>query len=196
MAQERKGPGEKGKLLCHRVLLTNRSTVKHPHCPSMGSSTLRSRVLERRAGRVWDSPPPPDQGPKICFAQPPGSRMYAPGQTLTQPAPPRAQQKCLVPGPWAQALGPPFVIGDRSAWLWAGPEAPSRKLSDSAPTELPGRPGQAVKGQKKKAQKASPRSLSVLAAGINSGRKGNGSVTLRETTFANTPPSSWFAQTV
>lgn len=49
---KRKGPGEKGKLSCQRVLLTNRSRVRHPHCPSKGRSTLRSEDLERRAGRV------------------------------------------------------------------------------------------------------------------------------------------------
>lgn len=76
----------------------------------------------------------------------------------------------LSAGPWAQALGPPFVTGDRSAWLWAGPEAPSRKLSDSAPAELPGRAGQAVKGQKKRKRQAHGDCLSWQRESIADGK--------------------------
>lgn len=46
-----KGPGEKGKLSSHRVLLIG------PHGGQKGSSTLKSGVPERRAGSVHPTLP-------------------------------------------------------------------------------------------------------------------------------------------
>lgn len=135
---KRKGPGEKGKLSCQRVLLTNRSRVRPPHFPSKGCSALRSQDLERRAGRVHPVLPAFARSKYVSRSRS-GPGCVPQGRPRHTLRPPRAQQKSLVPGPWPQAPGPPFATGEPSAWLWAGPEAPSRKVSDSAPAKLPGR---------------------------------------------------------
>lgn len=86
-----------------------------------------------------------------------GSRVQIPSaEPDTARAPEHAQPKRLVPGPWPLAPGPPTAKGVRSAWLWVGPEASSRKLLDPGPVKLPGRPEllrQAAKGREEHEKK-------------------------------------------